>query len=247
MGVDHRLLLDVDEAFAGSSGFERIYVDLPGAGRTPPLGGAGSFPELLDWFDLAVDDLVGRAPFAAVANSMGALLARDAVARRPGQCLGLALLAPVIDPVRSRRTLPAPRVVFEDPELMRSLAAADAKAYAEMAVVRSRESWERYRRSVLPGIRSADAEAGERLESGYEPSSLRPADWERFDRPVLIVTGRQDAVVGFEDQFAFARRLPRATFAALDRAGHNVQIDQPAAVRALLREWGGRVRAEAQV
>ena len=62
-----------------------------------------------------------------------------------------------------------------------------------------------------------------------------------FDRPVLIVTGRQDAVVGFEDQWSLARRLPRATYAMLERAGHNIQVDQPAIVRDLLSRWAAAV------
>lgn len=55
------------------------------------------------------------------------------------------------------------------------------------------------------------------------------------------MTGRQDSNVGFEDQCAFAKRLPHATFVAFDRAGHNVQIEQHAMVCALLHEWASSV------
>lgn len=36
-GVDHRLLLELDEVFAAPGRWERIHVDLPGFGRSPAL------------------------------------------------------------------------------------------------------------------------------------------------------------------------------------------------------------------
>ena len=42
--------------------------------------------------------LVGSTPFALLANSLGGLLARNLVAQFGDQVLGLALIAPVVDP-----------------------------------------------------------------------------------------------------------------------------------------------------
>ena len=55
--------------------------------------------------------------------------------------------------------------------------------------------------------------------------------------PVLIVTGKQDQIVGYEDQQALLPHYPNATFVTLDNAGHNAHIDQPEAVITLVREW----------
>ncbi|MGC9670528.1 alpha/beta fold hydrolase [Planosporangium sp. 12N6] len=65
-----------------------------------------------------------------------------------------------------------------------------------------------------------------------------------FERPTLILTGRQDDSVGYVDQFALLPHYPRASFAVVDVAGHNLQIDQPALFDALVREWLDRVAAE---
>lgn len=242
-GVDHRLLLDLDDVFDEYGGWERIYLDLPGFGATPALDAPGGLPELADWLDAAVETLVGSAPFAAVGNSMGGLLVRDLVARRRSQCLGVALLAPVADPLAANRVLPEPVVLAEDPALIASLDPADAAAYVEIAVVQSPESWERFRGAALPGIRAADEDAMSRLAERYALPALPDERLDGFDRPVLVVAGRQDAVVGFEDQWALSRRFPRATFAVLDAAGHNLHLDQPEAVRVLAREWARRVLA----
>jgi pimeloyl-ACP methyl ester carboxylesterase len=51
-------------------------------------------------------------------------------------------------------------------------------------------------------------------------------------------------VVGFEDQFALLPHYPRATYAVLDLAGHNLQIEQPALMNVLLRDWLERIARE---
>lgn len=65
MGVDHRSLMMLDRYFPERT--QRIYLDLPGYGRTPALDGPGGLPEYVDWFCGAIDDILGpRAPFAVV-------------------------------------------------------------------------------------------------------------------------------------------------------------------------------------
>lgn len=231
--VDHRLLLEVDAAFAGHDAWERIYVDLPGFGRTPALAGRGGLVDLADWLDGWAEATVGDAPFAVVGNSMGGLLAADLVARRPRQCLGLALLAPVVQSRHHLRTLPEADV-RKDRDLLASLDPADADEYAAVAVDQGRDNWERFRRAALPGLRSGVPEARRRLGAAYE---LPMPDLRDLDRPVLVVTGRQDTIVGFEDQQAWSGGLSQGTYVALDRAGHNVHLDQPDAVRLLLADW----------
>lgn len=235
-GVDHRLLLELDDVFADVGEWERIYLDLPGFGGTPPLSGRAGLPDVADWLDGVAEDQVGLAPFAVVANSMGGLLARDLVLRRSTQCLGMALLAPVVTSDHARRTLSEREVLVEDSALLARLEAGDADAYAEMSVVQSPENWERFRRAVLPGIHAADEGAMRRIGDLYELPS-HADDRLAVESPVLIVAGKQDHVVGYKDQLSLSRRFPHSTYAALDRAGHNVQIDQPDILKALLQEW----------
>ena len=62
-----------------------------------------------------------------------------------------------------------------------------------------------------------------------------------FEKPTLILTGRQDSMVGYCDAWQIYENYPRATFAVLDRAGHNLQIEQAALFNALVDEWLDRV------
>ncbi|MGH8827226.1 MAG: alpha/beta fold hydrolase [Jiangellaceae bacterium] len=64
----------------------------------------------------------------------------------------------------------------------------------------------------------------------------RPRIGWAFDRPALILTGRQDRRAGFADQYALLPHYPRATFVVLDEAGHNAQFEQPVLFEALMAE-----------
>ena len=73
------------------------------------------------------------------------------------------------------------------------------------------------------------------------PASFEVAPPVPFDSPTLILTARQDQIVGYRDIWDLMDSSPRATFAVLDRAGHFLPIEQEGLCPALLREWLDRV------
>ena len=98
----------------------------------------------------------------------------------------------------------------------------------------------RFRAEILPGLRIADAEALARIRSNWTLSNGPESDVP-FDRPSLIVCGRQDDAVGYVDQFALLPHYPRASFAVLDVAEHNLQFEQPELFETLVGDWLDRV------
>lgn len=238
LGVDHRFLLPLDDALDAAGGWERIYVDLPGFGGTPALEGEGGLPEFADWLDDVVADLVGEEPLAVLGTSIGGLLVRELVARRPEQVTGLALLAPVVDPDPDARDVPERTILEKDQALLAELDEEEAEPFLDLAVIQTRPVWEQFREHVLPGAQRVDEDALTRLQDGYALEGPLPEErFGTYDRPTLIVTGRQDDKVGFMDQLALAEHFPRLTLAMLDRAGHNVHLDQEQAVGAMVQNW----------
>jgi pimeloyl-ACP methyl ester carboxylesterase len=67
---------------------------------------------------------------------------------------------------------------------------------------------------------------------------------EPFEKPTLIVMGRQDSYVGYRDSWAILEIYPHATFAILDRAGHFIgrPHEQRILFIALINEWLDRVK-----
>jgi len=234
-GVDHHILLPLDHTFAG---WRRLYVDLPGSGRTP-IGDVASTQDVVRVVTDEIKRRVGDRPFAIVGNSFGGIVARHVAHELREQVIGLAILAGVFIAEHGRRTVPPKTVLVTDPTT------TGGEDYAELAVVQSEANARAFIDHVQPGLRAADSEGLARVAARYsldrEPEDVWP---EPFDRPCLVVTGRQDHVVGYSDAWAQLEHYPRATFVTLDAAGHNVHLDRPSVVDALLADWLERVTAD---
>lgn len=241
-GVDHRLLLPLDSCLAASGGWEGIYLDLPGFGGTAALEEPGGLPELAHWLRTTISELVGEGKFAILGNSLGGLLAGRMTSVFGNQVLGLALLAPVVHPRSRDRSVPPLSILHRDPEFLDSLDPPDAREFGQMAVYQSVEAWTGFRDAALPGIRAADAQAGSRLARRYQLDTDAGQHLPPLKSPTLIITGRQDHIVGFEDQLGLLRRYENASYAVLHGAGHNVHLDQPGSVDTLLKDWSLRVQ-----
>jgi pimeloyl-ACP methyl ester carboxylesterase len=239
--VDHHLLLGLDPVFDRQGRWRRVYIDLPGMGKSaagPEIDSADAVAEAVVSF---ARKTFGNQKFAVLGSSFGGMIARHVVAEFGEQVLGLALLCPVTVAEQGARTVPPQTVLQRDPGLLSSLDSEDAADYEAKAVVQSPENWARFRESVLPGFRAFDRGAIERIMSSYslttEPEQRSP----KFQGPTLIITGRQDHIVGFQDQFVLSDHYPRSTFAVLDRCGHNAHLDQPGLTRSLLDDWLARM------
>jgi pimeloyl-ACP methyl ester carboxylesterase len=235
--VDHHLLLGLDSVFALEGQWRRVYVDLPGMGKSPAGPEIDSADAVAEAVASFARTTFGNERFAVLGNSFGGMIARHIVAEFGDRVLGLALLCPVAVADHGSRIVPSQTVLQKDQTLLASINSVDAADYEAMAVVQSPENWSRFRESVLPGLRSYDQAAIQRISSSYalsiEPENRSP----KFQRPTVIVTGRQDHVVGFQDQIALSDHYVQSTVAVLDRAGHNVHLDQPGLTGVLLGEW----------
>ena len=243
---DHRLMVGcMEPIFASRPGWKRIYFDLPGMGRTKGELRIDCSDKVLEVLLGFVDHVIPHQRFLVVGESYGGYLARALVLRRPELVDGMVLICPLIHPKQERRRLPSRKVIVEDPTLMSEIDPSDSQEFASVAVIQSRENWERFRNEVLAGLRIADITYLERLgKNGYGLSFDPDSRTEPYDKPVLMLVGRQDTSVGYEDAWNIIENYPRATFAALDSAGHNLQIEQSQIFNLLISEWLDRVERE---
>jgi pimeloyl-ACP methyl ester carboxylesterase len=243
--VDHRILLPLDPAIEHAGGWRRLYVDLPGHGRSPANGVASS-QDVVDAVEAEIRERLGEQPFAILGNSFGAMIARQIAHDLRTQVLGLATIAGVFVARHEDRVLPEPVVIRRDQLVLRDLEESGegdlATEYAELAVVQTKENAQAFLDSVHPGLAAADQDALARICAYYE-LAVEPEDTSRepFTQPSLFLTGRQDQAVGYRDAWARIDHYPRATFAVLDAAGHNVHLEQPALAGALVADWLGRM------
>jgi pimeloyl-ACP methyl ester carboxylesterase len=231
--VDHRIMTGPFEpVFARRDGWRRIYLDLPGMGYSPAPAHIMSTDDVLTVVRGAIDALV-PGPCTLVGESYGGYLARGILAVAPERFDGLCLLCPMIVAEHAARDVPEPQVLVNGTQLTPSSGDPD------LPVVQTPEVFRRVEAEVSPGLAAADQDAVARIRSAWTGTfPLEPQPW---GRPTLFLLGRQDSSTGYRDPWTILESYPRATFAVLDRAGHNLQIEQQALFEALVHEWLDRV------
>ncbi|SEM33523.1 alpha/beta fold hydrolase [Nonomuraea pusilla] len=234
--IDHRLLLPLEPVFDRRPGWRRLYLDLPGHGRSPRLPGTTSAAALAEAVADWVADTVGDEPFAVLGQSFGGQIARAVTARFGRQVLGSALLAPVVR-WGAERTLPDVTTLERDEALLAGLPAEDRDLFGLVMARLTRSDHELFTRHLLPGWRAHDRGAAAELEADF----LLP-EWPERHAPAhqgahLLVTARQDALVGWEDQMELLGHYPHMSAAILDGAGHNPQVEVAGRVHDLVAHW----------
>jgi pimeloyl-ACP methyl ester carboxylesterase len=139
--------------------------------------------------------------------------------------------------------------VAGDPALAAALEPDEADGYFSIAVVQSRKVVD-YLRANVPSAETGDEAYQERIQEGpgsYNFSFDVDALPQPCPAPTLIVTGRQDSVIGYRDAWGILENYPRGTFAVLDRAGHLLGVEQEDLFHALAGEWLDRVEEYVRV
>ena len=215
---------DIHEpAFENHSGWRRIYIDPPGTGNTPSRDWIKDQDDMLDVLARVTDDLAGGEPFALAGTSAGGLHARGIIHRDPTRILGLLLRVPGVVAARDARTLPE---------------------YRAMPAAFEAARQEKQTRYYLPAEEQADLDfLGTIQRNGYGLSVEPKA---RLEAPTLIVTGRQDTITGYADAWPLLDDYPRATYAVLDRADHDLPIENEALYRTLVSDWLDRMEEMAK-
>lgn len=224
-------------ALAGAS-VRLIYPDLPGHGDAPAVPEATSeavFAAVVSFIEEQVQE-----PVLLAGCSYGGYLASAVARRRPELVLGLLLVCPG---VRRERDLPDPSDVPADADWLDG--APDAfHEHLERAIGnRSRAVVQR----VLAALEAAgpgNEDYQDALQGG-DAYFLADEDEDSavFDRPAVVVTGRQDRIVGFADQFRRLTAYPRGTFVAADLAGHYLPYERPEVLRSVSLDWLNRCGA----
>ncbi|MBC6973307.1 alpha/beta hydrolase [Bacillus sp. Xin] len=238
--VDHRLMMGcMESVFHRHAGYKRIYIDLPGMGKSTAPNWINSSDVLLDVLILVIEKIIPDENFLLVGESYGGYLSRAILSKMSQRVDGLLLICPVIIAVHKARTVPKHNRIISDDEFLNKLSSDERKEFCELAVIANEYTYNRYKEEIKPGLTTANTKFVETLQSNYTLSCN--TDGQKYDKPVLLLAGRQDIIVGYQDLLEVIEEYPRATFAVLDMAGHNLQIEQPELFESLVREWMKRI------
>ncbi len=158
---------------------------------------------------------------------------------------GLLLRCPIGIQETQKANSPALQVLERDEILLNSLSEENRKSFEGIAVRQNKRVWERFANEILPGLKISDYAFLEKRLGQHVPFAENIDQIKKpYPQPTLIILGRQDSAVGYRDQWQLIENYPRASFVILDKAGHNLQIEQEHLFNELVKEWLNRISEE---
>ena len=247
--LNTRLTADqMEPCFHQREGWKRIYIDPPGHGKTPGKDWITNQDKMLEVILACIDKLTAGQKYCLVGISLGAYLARGIILQRAQFVDGIAMIVPAIIAEDEKRSVPPYKVLIKDPTVYAELTPMEQDIFG-MSVIHSRTWLNTIRSSPqIPDDENGDPEFLSRIRDkpeNYAFSFDVDAVSEPFPGPSLIITGRQDSVVGYRDAWNILENYPRANYVVLDRAGHPLE-DSSELVNVLIREWLDRVEEYAE-
>lgn len=242
--VDHRLMMGcMETVLSTKENYKRIYIDLPGMGKSESAKWITNSDIMLDIVTTFIDEMIPNENFLLVGESYGGYLARGVIYRMADRVEGVLLICPAIIADNKKRNVPDHVVLVKDNKLLSKLTPEMAEDFNSSVVVQSEKIYERYENEIMSGVAIADNIFLYNLKkNGYAFTFDVDKLNSKFNKPSLILLGKQDNCVGYKDSWAILENFPRATFAILDRAGHNLQIEQEEVFNSLVNEWLLRTR-----
>ena len=233
----------IEPFFHQRGGWKRIYIDPPGHGKTPGKDWITNQDQILEILLTCIDKLTTRQNYCLIGISLGAYLVRGIILNRTQFVDGIAMIVPVVFAEDEKRSVPPYKVLVEE-SLADAGLTTEEEEFLGMSVVHTHK-WLAELRSFpqIPDHENGDAELLSRIRENHKNYAFSfDVDVlpEPFHRPALIITGRQDSVVGYRDAWNILENYPRASYIVLDRMGHFME-ESGTLVHALMNEWLDRV------
>jgi pimeloyl-ACP methyl ester carboxylesterase len=245
--VDHRLMKGCMEPIFQSvdNPWQRIYFDLPGMGKTKGRPWITGTDQMLTVVLEFIDGMLPNKHFVIAGESYGGYLARGIIKERRSLVDGVLLICPLAVHETQRAHAPAHQVLEKEEELLGSLPDEDRKYFQGITVLQNKRVWEKFKEDIRPGLKIADYSFLENSLAQHIPYSFNVDLIDKpYKQPTLMLMGRQDSAAGYRDHWQLIENYARASFVILDKAGHNLQIEQDQLFNALVKEWLNRVLEE---
>ena len=227
----------LEPVFNPIQGYRRIYLDLPGMGRTPPAAWIQNPDNILEALTEFVDAVIPDENFLVAGESYGGRLTLGLIHKMKERIDGVLLICSNVP----KGALPERQILWES-EALKPEEDADRKTFMDVAVVATPELFEKFKKDVLPGIKAANQEFLSTAVMGtYSPDLEDALKTISFEKPACILAGRQDHWVGYQGAYELLERFPRAAFAVFDCAGHNLQIENEPLFTQHVKDWIRRI------
>lgn len=241
-GLDHRHMMDaLEPVFAHPSGWQRVYIDLPGHGKSAVNENINSQDDVFNLINDFVDSVFNNEKFAVIGESRGSYHAMALVHNRPDDLLGMMLVVADGMPDNTVNWRPKHQTLVSELDEVVEKASGEAKARFARLVVQTPEILDKIERTKIAASGLVDEAHADRISQRFNFSFDLTRPLGLFEKPSLILNGRQDAMAGYKDMLDGIERYPRATLAVLDMSGHSLSWEQPELFKSLTLDWLARM------
>ncbi len=224
--IDYRLWFNKIESIDGDwkKRYKRIYFDLPGMGKSIGAKTIKNSDDMLRNIEELLDYILKGQKYILAGESYGGYLSRGLLLKHYQKIDGLFLLCPLIFPGWRKGIVPNKQVLEKDDDFLKQLSKEDREGFEYLSIVQNKKMWLEYKNDIHMEINNENKGFLENQLDGSFSYDINEIDIE-YDRPMLVLLGRQDTEVGFEDQYNLYKNYSRATIQIIDKAGHNLQIE----------------------
>lgn len=235
LGLDHRIMTGcMEPIFKNLNGWQRIYLDFPGMGKTKASDWIQSSDQMLDITLKFIQKIIPKKRFSLVGFSYGGYIAQGVSYKKTKLLDRLLLVCPVIT---SKRTVPKHIILKKNPKLILSLSKQEKEEIKDLNT-QTKYLWEKHKKYILPALKINNLAFIEKLKnSGYYFSFDVTKFKKKLKKPVLIITGKQDSVVGYKNTMDIIDNFPFCSNIILDHAGHGLVFEQEKLFRILVKDW----------
>ncbi|MFV0394553.1 MAG: alpha/beta fold hydrolase [Coprobacillaceae bacterium] len=226
---DHHVMKGcLEPIFKNNDTFQRIYIDLPGMGKSIVSKTLKNADDMIDVIASFMNTIIGNKNFSIIGQSYGGYLTLGLLLHKINRINGVFLLCPCVTADNKKRILP---MKTEPKNINNFIDTYKEEEYfgdfMEYAAIASEGAFNRFKKEVLPGLLTGNQSFIKQYqEEGYACSYIEDIKKIAYHRPVTILTGKQDHCVGYEEAFELTKNFSKASFILLNNAGHNLQLEQ---------------------
>ena len=243
--VDHRMMIaPFEPIFNEMRGYRRIYLDLPGTGKTPSANWIKNSDNILKVVIDFINTVIGEESFLLVGESYGGYVSLGLVHKIGDRIDGVLLICPQVDPREDKEeNLPKRQILYKSEQMDSvSISSDEDKYYMDMAVIATPQVFKKWQSTITPALQIADMDfLTNHFSEWYSDYFHNVVCKVVFNKSSCILTGRQDHVTGYKVAYELVERFTRATFSVMDCAGHMLQAEREPLFRHLVMDWIERV------
>ncbi len=231
MGVDHRVMKNSFEPIFKKhpNGWRRIYVDLPGMGKTPANEWIKNSDDMVTFLSMFIEKVIPNEDFIIASYSYGGYLARGLISKKKKETKGAIFICPLIITEYEKREVPQ-KIFYVKDSINDVYIDQQTKLLLDLFLVHQNPTTvKRFNDDILSGYNIGNRVFIDKIRNDpnkYKFSKSLVKEFTIFEKPTLFITAKQDILVGFSDAKNILNFFPNNTYVLIDSAGHAVQIDK---------------------